>query len=742
MDWALLTQTVERLDTLEGMDFLHELSEIEETDPDLAARVKNLRSNRWNASSFMQTRMPGAQEPRTTMFGAGDKIGVWEIAECLGAGGMGEVYRATRADKLFDQQVALKIAKIKTKSFRNRFESERQRLAQLEHPNIARIIDGGTADNGGPYLTMEFVDGMPIDAFVKANQLGREARLGLIGELCVALSHAHGRLVLHRDIKPDNVLVNTDGMARLIDFGVASLLDEPVREDEPGPLTLRFAAPEQLLGQPVSAATDVFAVGMLAHLLEIGALPKRLPDGGVLVDVKALADEDLSAILGKATAFDPSDRYASADALGDDLRRFVEGFPVAARPLSPLRRLRKLVARNTLASAMSAAAIAAVVAGVIGVSVFAVRADDEAKSARFAEQQGARTIEFYETINGGYTRFTSSIDPTSALAEEYSKALLELEAKADANAQTDYQGTLQTYVFLAEFYADQGRDRDASRLGEKLSNHVTELTYASAFTLFGLVHLSRGFVEDQKLVERLDMLYEFFSADRVAHSFDLAINRCVRSEFTADKSDAQQCVDLAKDHIAKVDMQNYSEASGVLPLLAYGVDGALALKEFDQATAFAKSGLQFYENESRPGSVPEPSFWMNLSDIAQAQEDWPASIENLTKANALIEGDQRFPWLEVSLMLEMAQSNLAIKDFKNLEASARKALNQAEQLYGSDHHHVRDARSYLAMVQADNGQRSEATSMLQQIIAEEEARNGNAEAVRRYNDMLATIAQM
>ncbi|MEM7701706.1 MAG: serine/threonine-protein kinase [Pseudomonadota bacterium] len=742
MDWAIVFDTLERLESLSAEDIAKELETLKAGDAELANTVLQFRWRRSNASSFMQTRMAGAAEPKRPLLRTGKRLGAWQVIELLGSGGMGEVYRVARADGSFDQQAALKIAKTKTKIFRTRFEAERQRLAQLEHPCIARIIDGGNADNGAPYLTMEFVEGMPIDAYVTDKKLNRTERLSLIGDLCAALTHAHARLVLHRDIKHDNVLMNQNGDVRLIDFGVASLLDNPEAQGRPGPLTIGYAAPEQLMGQPVSAATDVFAVGMLTHLLETGALPARQTDGGVAINAGVVGDADLAAVIAKATAFNPSDRYVSADALGDDLRLFAEGFPVAARPLSPVKRFRKLVARNALASAMSAAAIAAVVAGVIGVSVFAVRADDEAKSARFAEQQGARTIEFYETINGGYTRFTSSIEPTSALAEEYSKALLELEATADVNAQTDYQGTLQTFVFLAEFYADQGRDRDASRLGEKLSNHVTELTYASAFTLFGLVHLSRGFVEDQKLIERLDRLYEFFSADRVAHSFDLAINRCVRSEFTADKSDAQQCVALAKGHIAKLDMQSYSEASGVLPLLAYGVDGALALKNFDQATAFAKNGLQFYENESRPGSVPEPSFWMNLSDIAQAQEDWPASIENLTKANALIEGDQRLPWLEVSLTLEMAQSNLAMKDFENLEASARKALNQAEQLYGIDHHHVRDARSYLAMVKANNGQRSEATAMLQQIIAEEEAGNGNAEAVRRYNDMLATITQM
>ncbi|MEM6477172.1 MAG: protein kinase, partial [Pseudomonadota bacterium] len=198
-------------------------------------------------------------------------------------------------------------------------------------------------------------------------------------------------LVLHRDIKHDNVLITAEGELRLIDFGVASLLDDPADEGRRGPVTFAYAAPEQLLGNPVSAATDIFAIGMLIHLLEAGSLPVRQSDAAVTIDTKRIADPDLDAVLAKATSFDPADRYGSVNALHDDLSSYLGGFAVAARPVSAVTKFTKLVARNKLATAMGGAAIAAVIAGVVGVGIFAVRAND----ARVEAELRAEAAEYF-----------------------------------------------------------------------------------------------------------------------------------------------------------------------------------------------------------------------------------------------------------------------------------------------------------------------------------------------------------
>lgn len=739
VDWALITQTMERLETLSATETLAEITALRDMDPQLADTVNWLTGGEENARSFMQTRMPDLAKVNGPSLAQGDRVGVWRIAERIGAGGMGEVYRAERADGLFEQQVALKLAKVKSATLRERFDAERQRLAQLEHPNIARIVDGGAGDDGAPYMTMEFVDGLAIDAYAKANSLDRKARLGLIEKLCGAVAHAHGRLVLHRDIKHDNVLINQDGELRLIDFGVASLVNDTSVDATRGPLTIAYAAPEQLRGEPVSAQTDIFAIGMLAHLLEVGSLPKRLPDGGVAIDRGAIGDEDLAAILGKATAFDPADRYASADALAQDLRKFAGGFPVEARPVSGIARFGKLIGRNKPASIMGGAAIAAVVAGVIGIAVFAVEANREAEAARIAQQRGANTIEFYETLNAGFIDFVASIDPQSPAGSAMFGAIADLENIAQEQELSDPQKALETYIFLAEIYADAGQDLDASRIGEKLAAQSSELSYSSAFTLSSLVHPSEGIVETQSLLSRLDRLNDFFMREPVVHSFDIAHNKCVRARLTRANSDERICLDLATRHLATSDADSYAVAASNLTLSGYAMESARSLRRLEEAKKIAADALSFYRRDDRPTTVPEANFWIGLSDIAQIEEDWGASLEQLRSASQALETSEPAPFLEIAVEMELAQTHFALADYTAAQASAQIAADKAAQVYGADHYQVRDAQSEIARAIAKQGNVESARQILEDIINAEESSDNDPAAIKRYGEMLANI---
>jgi len=487
MDWALITQTLEYLDTLSAEDLAQELSRLNAEDTGLTSAVEQLRGNRENAASFMQTHMPGSQQPDSATLESGSHIGIWQIDCLLGTGGMGEVYRATRADGLFDQQVALKLTRQMGDEFAARFEAERQRLAQLEHPNIARIVDGGTFEDGAPYMTMEFVEGHAIDEHVRRNHLDRSERLGLIERLCAAVAHAHGRLVLHRDIKHDNVLINQDGELRLIDFGVASLIGDGAERGGFSSLTPAYAAPEQLTGKAVSAATDIFAIGMLAHLLETGALPKRQPDGGVMIDSTAIKGVDLSAILAKATATDPAARYGSVDALGGDLTKFSGGFPVAARPVSSLTRFKKMVSRNALASAMGGVAAFALIAGVIGVSVFAVRANEareEAEQQLIATQFFLEDGEVASDSAGAFKGLFSTLATQEAgLDEAQLRAFLITRSEAiSAELAASPEGIGSELLAIGEYLQARGAYAESADVLGKLteSPDISELLRANA----------------------------------------------------------------------------------------------------------------------------------------------------------------------------------------------------------------------------------------------------------------------
>ena len=207
----------------------------------------------------------------------GRRIGAYDILEEIGHGGMGEVYRAGRADGQYEQEVAIKLVRggYDTASVLDRFRHERQILASLDHPNIARLFDGGTTEDGIPYLVMELVRGKPIDDYCDEHGLDVTARLKLFRLVCSAVQYAHQRLVIHRDIKPGNILVNGEGVPKLLDFGIAKILDPAISAETTmaSPMTPEYASPEQIRGEPITTATDVYSLGVVLYQLLTGRFP-------------------------------------------------------------------------------------------------------------------------------------------------------------------------------------------------------------------------------------------------------------------------------------------------------------------------------------------------------------------------------------------------------------------------------------------------------------------------------------
>lgn len=303
-------------------------------------------------------------------------IGPWRLETLIGRGGMGEVWRARRDDGVYEQTVAVKLMQPGGPGRAARFDNERRRLAQMEHPGIARILDGGITADGIAYIAMDYVDGAPIDLYAVGRPL--KETLGLLAAVCDAVHHAHTKLVLHRDLKPANILVDASGQPRLIDFGIASAVDE---ETPGGGLTLAYAAPEQLFAGPLSVPTDVFALGFVLHKLVTGDLPPRRPDGSGLIEERIAVKRDLGAIISRATQHLPADRYPSAEAMRADIIAFLEDRPVAARRGSGAYRLGKGIRRYPLSTGLAAAGVSALVTGLVATLAMAERAGAEADRA-------------------------------------------------------------------------------------------------------------------------------------------------------------------------------------------------------------------------------------------------------------------------------------------------------------------------------------------------------------------------
>jgi tetratricopeptide (TPR) repeat protein len=303
------------------------------------------------------------------------EFGRYQCDAVLGSGGMGTVYRAHRSDGQFSQEVALKVLRWSMRSEwgRHRFRTEREILARLNHPGIARLLDGGTTTDGEPYLVMELVDGEHLDAYCSARALPRTGRLRLIRQVLESIDYAHRNLVVHRDIKPANILVTADGSVKLLDFGVSKLTDDGPDTTALPAVTPAYASPEQLRGDPVTTASDIYSLGVVLYELLAGHSPFGMTGSWALALWRAAGNAeiaeppglpgDLWAIVSKALEADPSARYLSARQMADDIGRFLEGRPVQARPATIWSRFSKFVRRNRLAVSAAAAVAVAVVVG-------------------------------------------------------------------------------------------------------------------------------------------------------------------------------------------------------------------------------------------------------------------------------------------------------------------------------------------------------------------------------------------
>jgi hypothetical protein len=379
-DWAKLTATLDKALTVDSSAASRVLED-EVSDPQTRALARRLMGRLRLGAGFMQTSAPlGLDLPEPIP--EGTRIHVWQIEALIGRGGMGEVYRAKRCDGLYEQTVAIKLMFGSSASRAERFSNERRRLAQMDHPGIARILDGGEAADGRSYLVMDYVDGEPIDQHIRRAKPHLSAKLGLFSQVCSAVSHAHARLILHRDIKAQNVLVDQSGRARLIDFGISSIIEEDDLLGEA--LTLATAAPEQLQGGLITVQTDVFALGVLLHHMLVGRMPERRPDAGMTISTRAINQFDMRAILTRALAKEPIERYASVEALRNDVEAFLAHRPVAARQGGALYRTQRLIKRFPLATVLAGAAVAALVGGLTFSLRFAEEARQEAKRAKSA----------------------------------------------------------------------------------------------------------------------------------------------------------------------------------------------------------------------------------------------------------------------------------------------------------------------------------------------------------------------
>jgi serine/threonine protein kinase len=385
-------------------------------DDELRREVESLIQSHAKAGSFIDRRSAffsaNPLEDTAPALASGQLIGPYRLVREIGRGGMGAVYLAERADEQYQKRVAIKLIKrgMDSDAVLRHFQNERQILASLDHPNIARLFDAGTTADGLPYFVMEFVDGIAIDKYCGARELSIPDRLKLFREVCAAVSYAHQHTVVHRDIKPSNILVTADGVPKLLDFGIAKILqpndggvETMLTAAGMRPLTPHYASPEQLRGERLTTATDVYSLGAVLFEILTGKLPYRFPSqaphdvGRVIVEQEptrpstaiAVSDGksqipnaklllgDLDNIVLMALRKEPARRYQSVDQFSEDVRRYLESRPVIARRDTAFYRATKFVQRNKTLTATAALVALSLLGGIVATTWQAHRANAE-----------------------------------------------------------------------------------------------------------------------------------------------------------------------------------------------------------------------------------------------------------------------------------------------------------------------------------------------------------------------------
>jgi serine/threonine-protein kinase len=641
----------------------------------------------------------------------GMRLGAWRIIDPIGRGGMGTVYLAERADGQYEQRVALKLVSAAGPGevAALMFQAERRILARLSHPNIARLLDAGFTPEGSAYMVMELVDGRPFTDYCDTQRLGIDERLRLFRTVCDATQHAHGALIVHRDLKPSNIFVSREGQVKLLDFGIAKLLEpEPGHSDRSTrahpALTLAYAAPEQLRGEPVTTATDVYALGVVLYELLAGRSPFDVPPRSPLEAERRIATTDpappsavierhpvpthdspgvalgrsttpsqlakrlrgdLDRIVLKALRREPERRYHSAGQLAEDIDRYLAGRPVTAQADSVGYRARRFVARNRLAVASASALITLLVVSSAVMAVQAHRIAAERDRARAeqgkAEQVVQVLVDLFQSANPDVVPGGDRLRIGDFLERAEARALKELHGQPELASRMRHVLGLMHHA-----RSDNGHARD-----------LLEAAFAERGRLSGAD-------APETLAVQVDLgrlLLFMDDRNRGRALLEDALTRVQRA--------------LGDDH----------------PLAAqvYHSLGALE-RRWEDAHAYLERAVAIARRRLPAADRNRITYITSLGSHYRARgmfADARALFEEAQRSAEALTGG-RAPVL-VQVLSDFATLESATGDFAAAEAKYRRALDLAGDVVGPDSFLMADALNDLAVVLANQGRLREAT---------------------------------
>jgi eukaryotic-like serine/threonine-protein kinase len=655
----------------------------------------------------------------------GDRIGPYRVLRTLGVGGMGEVFLAERADAEFDQQVAIKVVYGGTvaRSVQSRLKIERQILAQLDHPNIAHLLDGGSLADGTAYIVMEYVDGIPIDAYCDSNRLDIAGRLKLFQIVCGAVHYAHQNLIVHRDLKPSNILVTASGVPKLLDFGIAKLLDErqagnhtlAVTQVDFRIMTPDHASPEQVRGQIITTSSDVYVLGVLLYKLLAGigpffipsmrladidraicekdpSLPSEAVATGDLVQTRAIAEVrgttanrlrkilrgDLDNIVLMAMRKEPERRYSSSQQMASDIQRYLDGKPVMARRDTISYRTGKFVRRHWLPVTAGAGAILLILAFATTTYIQSLRIG--AERDRVAQQRGLAERE-------------------RVRAEEVSGFLVNLFKLSDPDENRGNQVTARELL-----------DSGAKRLRSELKDQPE--TKAALLATVGAVYDSLGQYQDALpiLDESLQLQPQAHDRSRVDTLLELGQAHIGAGDLAGAEAPLQEAL-----HLSQINFGSVSLESGH----ALWVLGALRHQQgqFSDAKDLYNRSLAILETVRAP-QTDVSAVLDDLAKVYAREHQWMLARQTNERALEIdrrVLGDDHPVIAKHLNSLAIDAENLG--DYKLAETLFRDSIRRNERAYGDRHPETVAAIDNYGLLLQREGRLAEAEPLLRSALA-------------------------
>ncbi len=726
------------------------LEEIAASDPQLAAEVERLlrldRQSNGPIEALREELGPALHsafsELEVADLAPPERLGPWRLGERLGAGGMGEVWAAERADAGFAQRAAIKLVRsnMASEEVVRRFAIERRALARLEHPGIARLLDGGVAPDGRPWFAMERVDGIAITTFADTNALDLGSRLRLFLAVIESVAFAHQALVVHRDLKPSNILVTAAGAPKVLDFGLAKLLD-PAEGNQDQPelthtnllaLTPAYAAPEQFLGEPTTTATDVYALGAVLFELLTGQLPhqRRSPSLAVLLEgleretlerpsqrlrrsaaserpdrAARLLEGDIDTIVLQALAREPARRYPTVAALGADIRAHLEGRPIAARPASAFYLFSKFLGRHraaaiaalTVVSALSVSLIVSLQQTAVARAALATAQSE----ARRAERVKDFLVSVFEQADPTHTQ-GADVPARQILAEGAAQLRTNLADEPEVRAELyDTVAQIQTSLGLLE---EGLANAEAGAAERKRQFGDSSREYARSRVTVGRAKLQQA--QFAGALEDFDHALSVFEARVDTRSLDFAKALSGRAEARLMLGDPEQA---RTDQLAANAI--YAAALGPEDRETLGQLSNLAVIETRSGTVLEaarifRQVLAGLERVEPPDSARVLDVVLNLAtalDTAGQSTEALALFERVVAGRRRIYGDQHPLLAEALVIAGLRMSRAGRGD------DALRALDEARAIYAPlDHPELGTVDNFSGLTYADLGRFAEA----------------------------------